>query len=209
METKIKICGMKFKENISETAALKPDYIGFIFYDKSPRYLQDDIPALDKSILKVGVFVNAPYSEIEGKVRHYQLDLVQLHGDESPELCTIIETNLIKVIKSFSIDNEFKFNILDKYKNSCSYFLFDTKGSSYGGNGTAFDWDILEQYHLGKPYFLSGGIGPENITGLKSFLKKDAAKNCMAIDLNSRFETEPGLKDPETLKTFIQNLKTL
>ncbi|WP_284652530.1 phosphoribosylanthranilate isomerase [Flavobacterium terrisoli] len=207
METKIKICGMKFPDNIQEIAALKPDYLGFIFYEKSPRYFENEIPQLDKSIKKVGVFVNASLEYILEKVNQHQLDLVQLHGDESPEFCFLLQLHRLKVIKSFSIDNKFIFNNLNTYNDYCSCFLFDTKGTHYGGNGTAFDWRILERYYLSKPYFLSGGIGPNNLTDLKTFLQKDYAKNCIAIDGNSQFEIEPGLKNPETLKKFIQNLK--
>jgi phosphoribosylanthranilate isomerase len=207
MGIKIKICGMNSPENMSEVASLHPDYLGFIFYKKSPRFFESSIPNIDKSIQKVGVFVNASYKEIEEKVNQYQLDLVQLHGEETPELCHEIETNLVKVIKAFSIDNEFINNTLSLYKNSCSYFLFDTKGKQYGGNGITFDWSILEQYSIDKPYFLSGGIGLENTTDLKEFLKKECSKNCFAIDINSKFEVEPGMKNPKTIKDFIQNIK--
>lgn len=207
METKIKICGMKFPENIVEIAAFQPDYLGFIFYEKSPRNFDNKIPELDKSIQKVGVFVDASFEEIEEKVNEYKLDLVQLHGDESPEFCSKTESTLVKVIKSFSVDNQFNFKNLEKYKTTCSYFLFDTKGKQYGGNGTTFDWQLLKQYQLDKPYFLSGGISPESEVELKTFFQKEYAQKCVAIDLNSQFEIEPGHKNPDTLKTFIQNLK--
>lgn len=207
METKIKICGMKYPENIAEITILQPDYMGFIFYDKSPRYFENDIPELPKSIQKVGVFVNATFEEIAAKVKQYKLDLVQLHGEESPELCQLIETKLVKVIKAFAIHKNFKFNTLENYFNTCSYYLFDTKGTNHGGNGIAFDWTILKHYHLNKPYFLSGGIGLENATELQLFLQKDYAKNCIAIDLNSKFEIEPGFKNPQTLNEFITTLK--
>ena len=206
MAVKIKICGIKFTENITEIAALQPDYLGFIFYDKSPRHFENSIPHLDKSIKKVGVFVNAPYEEIEEKVKQFELDLIQLHGDESPEFCALIENKLSKVIKAFSVHNEFNFNILNKYVNYCSYFLFDTKGINYGGNGIAFDWTILKNYHLQKPYILSGGIAPESLEKITSFLK-EKHNNCHAIDLNSKFEIAPGLKNPKTLKKFITTLK--
>lgn len=198
---------MKFPENIEEIAALQPDYLGFIFYGKSPRNFEKDIPELDKSIQKVGVFVNASFEDIQEKVTQYGLDLVQLHGEESPEFCSKIEVNLVKVIKSFSMDNQFNFKNLENYKTVCSYFLFDTKGQQYGGNGTAFDWELLAQYQLDQPYFLSGGIGPESEIDLKHFFQKEYAKNCIAVDLNSRFEIEPGLKNAKNLQSFIQNLK--
>lgn len=206
MAVKIKICGMKYPENMEEIALLQPDYLGFIFYEKSPRYFENSIPNNDKSIKKVGVFVNASYEEIKEKVRQYQLDLVQLHGEETPELCHKIETELVKVIKALSLDNKFNFNILELYKNSCSYFLFDTKGKQYGGNGVTFDWNILKNYSLEKPYFLSGGIGIENTEELKEFLQKEYAENCYAIDLNSKFETEPGMKNPKKINDFINKL---
>jgi len=207
METKIKICGMKYTENIQEIAALQPDYLGFIFYDKSPRFVQNEIPILEKSIAKVGVFVNATLPEIEAKARQHSLEFIQLHGDESPDFCDSVQQLKLKVIKSFNIDNQFNFKILNEYKNYCDSFLFDTKGQQYGGNGTAFDWQLLDQYHVSKPYFLSGGIGPENLVDLQIFLQTESARHCVALDLNSRFETQPGQKNPETLKTFLKKIK--
>lgn len=204
---KIKICGMKYTENIQEIAALQPDYLGFIFYDKSPRFMQNEIPLMEKSISKVGVFVNATLPEIEAKARQHSLEFIQLHGDESPDFCDSAQQLKLKVIKSFNIDNQFNFKILEEYKTYCDYFLFDTKGQQYGGNGTVFDWTLLSQYHLPKPYFLSGGIGPESISDLKAFISTAAAQYCHAIDLNSRFETQPGQKNPETLKTFLKKIK--
>lgn len=204
---KIKICGMKYTENIQEIAALQPDYLGFIFYDKSPRFMQNEIPLMEKSISKVGVFVNATLPEIEAKARQHSLEFIQLHGDESPDFCDSVQQLKLKVIKSFNIDNQFNFKILEEYKTYCDYFLFDTKGQQYGGNGTVFDWTLLSQYHLPKPYFLSGGIGPESISDLKAFISTAAAQYCHAIDLNSRFETQPGQKNPETLKTFLKKIK--
>jgi phosphoribosylanthranilate isomerase len=167
----------------------------------------NEIPAFEKSIAKVGVFVNATQPEIEAKARQYQLEFIQLHGEESPDFCRSLQQIKLKVIKSFSIDNQFNFKTLDSYLNCCDYFLFDTKGKHYGGNGTAFEWQLLKQYHLYKPYFLSGGIGPESISDLKDFPSTAAAHYCYAIDLNSRFETQPGQKNPETLKTFLKTIK--
>ena len=207
MKIQIKICGMKFPENIIEIAALQPDYLGFIFYDKSPRYVAETLPEINSEIKKVGVFVNAEYSEIMRKAKEYQLDFIQLHGEETPEFCKKIEEQSLKVIKAFNIYKEFNFSILNNYITSCSYFLFDTKGTAHGGNGQSFDWRLLKNYHLEKTYFLSGGIGLENVTYLNTFLKKKYAKNCMAIDLNSRFEIEPGLKNKTALKEFIQQIK--
>ena len=197
---------MKYPENMEEIALLQPDYLGFIFYEKSPRFFENSIPLLDKTIKKVGVFVNATFEQIEEKVIQHNLDLVQLHGTESPEFCALIEFKLVKVIKAFPMDNQFNFKDLERYNNSCSYFLFDTKGQNYGGNGIIFNWAILENYKLDKPYFLSGGIGLENASEIKLFMNKEYAKNCIAIDLNSRFEIQPGLKNQTTLKEFIKNI---
>ena len=207
MAIKIKICGMKFSENISEIASLQPDYLGFIFYEKSPRNFENNIPDLSNSIKKVGVFVNASLEKIQEKVKQYELDFVQLHGDENPEFCHLLQQNEFKVIKAFSIDNQFYFNTLNNYNKYCDYFLFDTKGINYGGNGITFDWSVLENYHLDKPYFLSGGIGIENIDELKSFLAKDYSKNCIAIDCNSKLEISPGIKSTEKTKQLINAFK--
>lgn len=207
MAIQIKICGMKFSENIREIALLHPDYLGFIFYEKSPRNFENTIPNIDKSIQKVGVFVNASLEEIQDKVSQFELDLVQLHGAESPKFCHSLQQNKLKVIKAFSIDKEFNFNTLNDYNNFCTYFLFDTKGTNYGGNGIAFDWSILENYILDKPYFLSGGIGLENSNEVTSFLTKPYSKNCIAIDCNSKLETQPGLKSIENTKLLINAFK--
>ena len=207
MTLQIKICGMKFPKNINEIALLQPDYLGFIFYEKSSRNFDDTIPNFSKSIQKIGVFVNASLDEIQEKVKQYELDLVQLHGDENPEFCHLLQKNKLKVIKAFSIDNQFNFNTLNSYNKFCDYFLFDTKGTNYGGNGYAFDWSVLENYQLDKPYFLSGGIGLENIAKVNSFLTKDYSKNCIAIDCNSKLEVLPGLKSTEKVKQLINAFK--
>jgi phosphoribosylanthranilate isomerase len=207
MKIQIKICGMKFPENITEIAALQPDYLGFIFYAKSPRYITEKLPEINAAIKKVGVFVNAEFSEIMQKAKDYQLDFIQLHGEETPDFCKKIDQESLKVIKAFNISKEFNFSILNKYTDSCNHFLFDTKGAAYGGNGNVFDWQLLENYNLEKTYFLSGGIGLENAKDLKAFLKEEYPKNCIAIDLNSRFEIKPGLKNKAALKEFIQQIK--
>ena len=207
MAIQIKICGMKFPENINEIASLQPNYMGFIFYEKSLRNFENNIPSLPESIQKVGVFVNASLEFILEKASQYELDLIQLHGDESPEFCHLLQQNKFKVIKAFSIDNQFNFNTLNKYNNYCNYFIFDTKGTNYGGNGITFDWSVLENYKLNKPYFLSGGIGIENIEEVKSFLTRDYSKNCIAIDCNSKLEVSPGLKSTEKTKQLINAFK--
>ncbi len=199
---------MKFLENILETAQLQPDFMGFIFYGKSPRfYTEEVIPNID-FIKKVGVFVNAVEEEILEKTKKYDFNLVQLHGNESPDFCKnlkekFLENHLnIAIIKAFSVDGNFDFGSLETYEEDTDYFLFDTKGKLYGGNGTVFHWQILKNYTLKKPYFLSGGIGISEIKQLKTFLKTPESKYCFAIDVNSKFETEPGLKDNLLLKEF-------
>ncbi|MGC4039917.1 MAG: phosphoribosylanthranilate isomerase [Flavobacterium sp.] len=198
---------MKIPENISEIALFQPDYLGFIFYGDSPRNMESPIPYIDKSIQKVGVFVNASLDEISSKAKVFGLDYVQLHGDENPDFCGYIQQQNIKVIKSFRVGKNFNFNILEEFNDICSYFLFDTLGSNYGGNGIAFDWSVLQNYNSTKPYFLSGGIGPENIEEIKHFLNHDYAKNCIAIDCNSKLEVSPGLKSIEKTKQLINALK--
>lgn len=207
MSVKLKICGMKFSENILETAQLQPDFMGFIFYEKSPRfYLEEAIPEIN--VQKVGVFVNASEGEIIEKIKKYDLNLVQLHGNESSDFCKNLKENFlvnkleVEIIKAFSVDENFDFGALITYEENTDYFLFDTKGKLYGGNGTVFNWQILKNYTLKKPYFLSGGIGIFEINQLKTFLKTPESKYCFAIDVNSKFEIEPGLKDKTALGKF-------
>lgn len=199
---KIKICGMKYANNITQVSELKPDFMGFIFWDKSARYFNETLPEIPKSIQKVGVFVDASLDEIRSKTKQHQLDLVQLHGKESAIFCNELKAENTMIIKAFSVDSDFDFEILSEYDAVCDYFLFDTKGKLPGGNGTVFDWNLLQKYRLNKPYFLSGGIGLDEVTKIKSFLKSDVSKNCIAIDINSKFETKPGLKNTNELSQF-------
>ncbi len=213
---KLKICGMKYHDNIEVVAELKPDYLGFIFYEKSSRYFDGEIPKLPKSIKKTGVFVDAPESVIIENVMQHNLDAIQLHGSESPEYCRSIQTmqfgnadddgnytsHDFEVIKVFSMKNNFNFSNLEPYETVCDYYLFDTKGKLPGGNGFIFNWDVLKNYPSKKPYFLSGGIGLDEIEDISEFLKKPESKYCYAIDVNSKFEIEPGLKDIKLLEKF-------
>jgi phosphoribosylanthranilate isomerase len=192
----IKICGMKYPNNILEVGALLPDYMGFIFWEKSARYFNGIIPALPKSIRKVGVFVNATSEEIVEKIKKHDLQAVQLHGSESIEFCESLKKKLpkeIEIIKVFSILDTFDFAVLKPFEPLCDYFLFDTKGRLPGGNGTTFDWKVLEQYPSTKPFFLSGGIGIEELEDVKQVLKTNLP--IYAIDVNSKFELNPGLKN--------------
>lgn len=210
---KLKICGMKYPENILEVGTLLPDYMGFIFWEKSARYFDGIIPELPKSIKKVGVFVNAPLEEILDKIEKYDLQAVQLHGDESVEFCETLKKNipnLTDVIKVFSILDTFDFAILNSYENVCDFFLFDTKGKLPGGNGTTFDWEVLKKYPLTKPFFLSGGIGIEEIKKLVETLHCNVfTKNLpvYAIDVNSKLEIEPGLKNTQLCKDVIHHVQ--
>ena len=203
---KLKICGMKYPDNILEIGSLLPDYMGFIFWQKSARYFDGDMPDLPKSIKKTGVFVNESSAVIEEKIVKYDLQAIQLHGQESVEFCAELKAKsgaAIEIIKVFSADEDFDFSVLKPYEAVCDYFLFDTKGKLPGGNGTTFDWRILEKYPSTKPFFLSGGIGIEELKKLVETLQYNVfAKNLpiYAIDLNSKFEIEPGLKNISLLK---------
>jgi len=201
---KLKICGMKYKDNIDAVANLQPDYLGFIFYDKSARNFDSLIPDIPKSIKKVGVFVNEELEIVKETIQKFNLQAVQLHGSESPEYCS--QLNNVEVIKVFSIKDEFNFNVLQPYEGVCDYFLFDTKGKLPGGNGYTFNWNVLNQYPSTKPYLLSGGIGLNEIEKIKEFKASSASKYCYALDVNSKFEIEPGLKNIEELETFITHL---
>lgn len=194
---------MKYPENIKEIAALQPDYLGFIFWKKSSRLMDVElIPELPETTKKVGVFVDASATEIRSKVAQYQLDIVQLHGNESASFCTEIKLLNVEIIKVFSIDTNFDFSVLEEFLPMVDYFLFDTKGKLPGGNGFTFDWKILENYPLEKPFFLSGGIGVNEIEAIKDFQKTKVAEKCIAIDVNSQFETKPGLKNTIELEKF-------
>ncbi|MFT4781766.1 MAG: phosphoribosylanthranilate isomerase [Psychroserpens sp.] len=225
---KLKICGMKYKDNITEVAQLQPDYLGFIFYEKSSRFFDGDIPELPHSIKKVGVFVNASVPDILKKIKNHNLQAIQLHGEESASFCAELKlmchterslsaneesyneihmsSEIPEIIKVFSIKDKFDFSILKPFEEVCDYFLFDTKGKLPGGNGYTFNWDVLKEYPSTKPFFLSGGIGLNETEKLKDFKNTDASKYCYAVDVNSKFEIEPGLKNNKELKTFKNEL---
>jgi phosphoribosylanthranilate isomerase len=203
---KLKVCGMKYKANIKAIAALKPDYMGFIFYENSARYVTEKIPQIPEGITKVGVFVNARLEVVQKAILEYDLEVVQLHGTESTEYCHELKTDAIEIIKAFSIKNQFDFSELTPYEPHADYFLFDTKGPNPGGNGFCFDWNVLKNYNSETPYFLSGGIGIKDIEKLKTFKESKIAEKCHAVDVNSKFELQPAYKDPIKLKSFIQKL---
>lgn len=199
---KLKICGMK--NNVMGVAELQPDYLGFIFWEPSKRFFNEIIPYISSDIKKVGVFVNAEINDIVLKTKKHDLNLIQLHGTESISYCSELKEVLgpTKLIKVFSVNNDFDFKQILGYEDSCAFYLFDTKGKLPGGNGYGFDWTLLKNYPSQKPYFLSGGIGLDEIDSLKNFFLQPESKYCHAIDVNSRFEIEPGLKEIEKLKEF-------
>jgi phosphoribosylanthranilate isomerase len=206
---KLKICGMKEQENTLSISELQPDFLGFIFWKDSKRYCENIIEKIPTNIEKVGVFVDADYNEIVDKIISHQLNFVQLHGEESADFCLEMKKTNIKVIKAIKIDNDFNFNELKYNKNCIDYFLFDTKGDLPGGNGTTFDWEVLNDYNEEIPFFLSGGIGLDEWPKLEKFLQSEAAKKCFAIDINSQFEDDFGIKNKEKIKEFQEKLSQL
>lgn len=206
----IKICGLREEENIKEISLLKPDYMGFIFYPKSPRnayhILPETVKRLPSQIKRTGVFVNSTFEEIMRIADKYNLHTVQLHGEESTELCGNLKNQGLEVIKAFKIkssDSNILMSNLLPYKDYVDLFLFDTAGAAPGGNGNKFDWEILSNYNLTKPYLLSGGIGPED----SKTLKRGLPPQCLGIDVNSKFEISPGYKNISKLKLFLDSLQ--
>ncbi len=208
MSIKSKICGMRDRENILDLSELRPDYMGFIFYRGSKRFVGDlfQIPdELPSAILRVGVFVNQSTTEVLSLVRAHALDMVQLHGTESPAQCQEIGKEGLKVIKSFSIGNTFDFQLTAVYAPVVDFILLDTKGSEFGGNGISFDWSLLGEQQFQCPFFLSGGIALENIHSLPNV--SNAALH--AVDINSGIETRPGFKDVEKTRSLLSQLDSM
>lgn len=207
---KLKVCGMRLAANIAAVAALQPDYLGFIFYDQSPRLISDVSAELIKyvpaTIKTVGVFVDEDLDVVKKKINLYQLKAVQLHGNESVEYCKTLRLAFdhLEIIKAFGIDEDFDFSVLNAYQDAVDYFLFDTKTKAHGGSGKTFDWHVLSKYKLDKAYFLSGGIDMEHANAISAI---DDSR-LYAIDINSRFEIEPGLKDAAKIKEFITEMTT-
>jgi phosphoribosylanthranilate isomerase len=201
---KIKVCGMRLASNIKELGTLKIDFIGFIFYNKSSRNVAK-LPVIDLSenIQRVGVFVNASEAEIEQRAQEFSLDYIQLHGDESPEFCEKLQKKGFSLFKAFAVDDHFDFKVLEAYEACCSYFLLDAKGKSYGGNGIQFDWRVLDQYASKKPFFLSGGI---DLNSIQSVLNLELPQ-LYGIDVNSKFELSPALKDIPKIKELVKKVK--
>lgn len=199
---------MRDPENIRGVAACNPDYIGFIFYTKSSRFvgfeaLPEILNTVPESIRKVGVFVNETHEQVLAVSRAWGLDVVQLHGQETPEYCKQIQQSGLIVFKAFSVDDNFKFEILMDYEDCCNYFLFDTKGQLPGGTGQKFNWQLLESYTMNVPFFLSGGIGPDDLKSIKSFMHPQL----FGIDINSGVEISPAIKDVKKVQSFISGIK--
>jgi phosphoribosylanthranilate isomerase len=206
----LKVCGLTTKKQLVQLEAINVDYAGFIFHKDSPRYAGDtldgeDLTGMDLDIKKVGVFVDADYEDIMEMVEKFELDMVQLHGNESPELCEELSED-VEVVKVFRIDDSVKSidTLVAPYDNVCDYYLFDTKvGSAAGGTGKKFNWEKLKTSKIEKPFFLSGGISPEDAALVKSFKHPDY----FGVDVNSLFEKEPGVKDMGLVLGFVKSLK--
>lgn len=198
---KIKVCGMREAANMQAVDAFGIDYMGFIFYEKSPRNCTETIQT-PINAARVGVFVNSSMQQVEDTVAAQQLKLVQLHGNESADYCKVLKDKGIGVIKAFRVDQYFDFQLLQVYEGSCDYFLFDAKGAQYGGNGIQFDWNILQRYSLKLPFFLSGGIDLQSLAAIKNL----QIPQLYAIDVNSKFEIKPGLKNIEMIEQLTQQM---
>ena len=205
----IKVCGMREPENIQAVCTAKPDLIGYIFYAPSKRFvgakpdplLFQNLPAQTK---KVAVFVDESLDTVLSICKKFKIAIAQLHGNESPEYCQSIKNNGLMVFKAFSVDEQFNFNQLEKYTSVVDYFLFDTKGKLPGGTGEKFNWNLLNNYQLDVPFFLSGGIGPDDAEALLQFKHEQL----FGIDINSGFETSPGVKNIENVKKFVTEIRS-
>ncbi|MDR2040083.1 MAG: phosphoribosylanthranilate isomerase [Bacteroidales bacterium] len=206
---KVKVCGMREIRNITEIARLVPDFMGFIFYVGSPRFVEDLHPlALDSTLSpktkRVGVFVNEPEEQIEETAVKYKLDCIQLHGIEPPDFCVKLR-NRYKVIKAFGIENADDLSKTNNYEGTCDHYLFDTKTSGYGGSGLKFDHRFLSMYSGKTTYLLSGGLSVEDAVSLHQIIDE----RCIGVDINSRFETAPGVKNPELIRKFMETIKKI
>lgn len=208
---RIKVCGMTLPEQVNELENIGVDLAGFIFYPKSPRFMgkkisPEKMKRIGGKIAKVGVFVNMPYEQLMNIVESYRLDMVQLHGDETPIFCERV-ANYISVIKVFRLgDNDPIEWISYPFMESSDMFMYDTMGSGYGGTGKKFDWNVLRKLSLQKPFLLSGGIEPGDETALMEFYADDCGKKLFAVDVNSRFEISAGVKDMNRIRSFVNNV---
>ena len=209
---RIKVCGMTLPEQVNALDEMGVDFAGFIFYPKSPRYVGNKISPekmkkIKGHIAKVGVFVNEPFEEMMKTVEAYRLDMVQLHGDETPFFCEKV-ANYVTVIKAFRLsDNDPIDWIVRPYHDSTDMYMFDTMGAGYGGTGKKFDWNVLKEASIDKLFFLSGGIEPGDEENIKTFMKEPVAQKLFSIDINSKFEIAPGVKDMRKVKSLVEKLR--
>ena len=209
---RIKVCGMTLPEQVNALDEMGVDIAGFIFYDKSPRFMRNKISAekmrkIGGRIAKVGVFVNEDYEKLMKTVEDYRLDMVQLHGDESERFCEKV-ANYVTTIKAFRLSENDPIEwMIRPFHDGSDMYMFDTLGSGYGGTGKKFNWNLLKDVNINKLFFLSGGIEPGDEERLVEFMKLETAKKLFAIDINSRFEVTAGVKDINKVKSFVQNLK--
>jgi len=201
----IKVCGMRDEVNIQEVERLNIDWMGFIFHPGSTRYVGSKLNYIPSNVKKVGVFVNQEIQIVRVQAAQNNLDAIQLHGSESPDYCLSLRKEGYMVLKAFGVgDNGFiPFAQLDAYEGKCDYFLFDRKTILHGGSGMKFNWKRLSDYHGDTPFLLSGGISPEDLAEIKSFVHPSFA----GIDINSRFETAPALKNKDLIEKFIEELR--
>jgi phosphoribosylanthranilate isomerase len=209
---RIKVCGMTLPEQVNALDEMGVDFAGFIFYQKSPRYMVNKISPekmkkIKGHIAKVGVFVNEPYEEMMRTVEEYRLDMVQLHGDETPFFCEKV-ANYVTVIKAFRLsDNDPIDWIVRPFHDSTDMYMFDTMGAGYGGTGKKFDWNVLKDASINKLFFLSGGIEPGDEENIKKFMEEPVAQKLFSIDINSKFEIAPGVKDMKKVRSLVDKLK--
>jgi len=201
----IKVCGMRFTENREQVEQLPVDLLGYIFFAPSKRFVgeQPDAGLFNSALPKVGVFVDENAFEILGLAKNLGFEYIQLHGKENPKTCQILKKQGLKVIKAFSVDESFDFKTTIPFTKTADYFLFDTKTKLHGGSGQKFNWKVLERYTSKTPFLLSGGIGPDDA---ESILQQNHPM-LAGVDLNSGFEEEPGRKNIEQLKHFINELR--
>ena len=209
---RVKVCGMTELDQVKQLDAMGVDFAGFIFYPKSPRYVirhltGEQVKKARLRLGKVGVFVNPAYDEVMKQVDSFGLDMVQLHGDETPRFCEQL-ANYITVIKVFRLSENDPIEwMIRPYQDYCDMFLFDTEGVGYGGTGKKFNWDTLKPAHIDKLFFLSGGIEPGDVEKLREFEKEPVARKLFSIDINSKFETSPGVKDLKKIRAMLDGLK--
>lgn len=204
----IKVCGMRWAGNIEALSKLNPDYMGFIFYAPSPRYAGEILTeavteAIPPEIKKTGVFVNGHEEIILKTAQRFHLNAVQLHGNETPDLCRRLQLEGLEVLKALHPEKLKNQALMTEYASVCNFFLFDTPTAQHGGSGIKFNWSVLKEYHDNVPYFLSGGIGPDDLESIESM----ADIKPIGLDINSRFEVEPGLKNIPLIEAFIRKLR--